>query len=67
MSSAAGLISAAAPGPSSAVTSSGRPRAIATGIWLVLPFTRSAAAAISSATAATVTSSWLPKVSDSPR
>lgn len=40
---------------------------MATGIWLVLPLTRSAAAAISSATAATVTSSGLPKVSAWPR
>ena len=67
MSSSAGRTRAAAPGPSASVTSSGRPRTMATGICVVLAFTRSAAAAISSATAATVTSSRLPKVSASPR
>ncbi len=67
MSSSAGRTSAAAPGPSALLTSSGRPRTMATGIWVVLPFTRSAAAAISSPTAAMVTSSRLPKVSAWPR
>src|SRR5262249_45710727 len=63
MSSAGGLISARPPGPSSSVTRSARPRTIATGMPLVLALTRSAAAAISSATAATVTSSRVPNVS----
>ena len=67
MSSAGGRISARPPGPSSSVTRSARPRTIATGMPLVLALTRSAAAAISSATAATVTSSRLPNVSGWPR
>ena len=67
MSSAAGRISTAAPGPSEPVTSPARPRTIATGICAVFPLTRSAAAAISSATAAIVTSSVLPNVSGWPR
>ena len=67
MSSAAGRISAAAPGPSASVTSSARPRTIATGICVVFALTRSAAAAISSPTAATVTSIVLPNVSGWPR
>ncbi len=67
MSSAGGLISARPPGPSASVTRSARPRTIATGMPLVLALTRSAAAAISSATAATVTSSRVPNVSGWPR
>ncbi len=67
MSSSAGLISARAPGPSCSVTNSASPRTTATGTCRDLPFTRSAAAAISSATAATVTSKMLPNVSGSPR
>ncbi len=67
MSSPAGLISAAAPGPSASVTNSASPRTTATGMPVVFPLTRSAAAAISSATAATVTSSRLPNVSLLPR
>ena len=67
MSSSAGLMMARAPGPSCSVTSSASPRTTATGTCRDLPFTRSAAEAISSATAATVTSRMLPKVSASPR
>ena len=67
MSSSAGRISSRAPGPSCSVTRSASPRTTATGTPRDLPFTRSAAAAISSATAATVTSRMLPKVSVSPR
>ena len=67
ISSPAGLISAAAPGPAESVTSPASPRTIATGMPMVFPLTRSAAAAISSATAARVTSSGLPNVSLSPR
>ena len=67
MSSAGGRISARPPGPSSSVTRSARPRTMATGMPLVLALTRSAAAAISSATAATVTSSRVPNVSGRPR
>jgi hypothetical protein len=67
MSSSAGRMSSRAPGPSCSVTRSCRPRTTAAGTFSDLPFTRSAAAAISSATAATVTSRMLPKVSASPR
>jgi hypothetical protein len=67
MSSSAALISARAPGPSVSVTNSASPRTTATGTWRALPFTRSAAAAISSATAAMVTSRMLPNASASPR
>ena len=58
---------ARAPGPSCWVTSPASPRTTATGTCRDFPFTRSAAEAISSATAATVTSRMLPKVSTSPR
>ena len=67
MSSSAGLMMARAPGPSGSVTSPARPRTTATGTCRDLPLTRSAAEAISSATAATVTSRMLPNVSGSPR
>jgi hypothetical protein len=67
MSSWGGRISALAPGPSSPVTRPASPRTTATGTPRAFPFTRSAAAATSSATAATVTSRMLPKVSASPR
>ena len=67
MSSSAGLMMARAPGPSGSVTRSARPRTSATGTCRALPLTRSAAEAISSATAATVTSRMLPNVSGSPR
>ena len=67
MSSSAGRMSSRAPGPSCSVTRPSSPRTTATGTFSDLPFTRSAAAAISSATAATVTSRTLPKVSASPR
>jgi hypothetical protein len=67
MSSSAGRMSSRAPGPSGSVTRPARPRTRATGTPADLPLTRSAAAAISSATAATVTSRMLPNVSASPR
>ena len=67
MSSSARLISEDAPGPSSAVTRSSRPRTTAAGMPPVFPLTRSAAAAISSATAASVTSSRVPNESAWPR
>ena len=67
MSSSAGRMMARAPGPSGSVTRLARPRTSATGTCRALPLTRSAAEAISSATAATVTSRMLPNVSASPR
>ena len=67
MSSCAGRMIAAAPGPAESVTRSDRPRTTATGTPVVFCLTRSAAAAISSATAATVTSSRFPNVSVWPR
>ena len=67
MSSPAVRMMARAPGPSGSVTRSGRPRTTAAGTCRALPLTRSAAEAISSATAATVTSRMLPNVSGSPR
>ena len=67
MSSSAGLMMARAPGPSGSVTRSASPRTSAAGTCRALPLTRSAAEAISSATAATVTSRMLPNVSGSPR
>jgi hypothetical protein len=67
MSSSAGRMSSRAPGPSCSVTRPSSPRTTATGTFSDLPLTRSAAAAISSATAATVTSRTLPNVSVSPR
>ena len=63
----AALMMARAPGPSDWVTRPSRPRTSATGTCRALPLTRSAAEAISSATAATVTSRMLPNVSGSPR
>src|SRR5690606_23700287 len=66
MSSAAGRTRADAPGSSSPDTRCESPRTIATGSPLVLPLTRSAAAAISSATAATVTSMRRPFASAVP-
>ena len=59
--------SAWAPGPSASVTRSASPRTTATGIRAAFPLTRSAAPAISSATAATVASRAVPNVSAVPR
>ena len=67
MSSLDGRTSARAPGPSASVTKVESPRITATGNCSALPLTRSPAAAISSATAATVTSRRLPHASASPR
>ncbi len=67
MSSDAGRTSAAAPGSSSSPTRCASPRTIATGMPLVLPLTRSAAEAISSAAAAIVTSMRRPLASGVPR
>ncbi len=67
MSSAIGRTSAAAPGPAPEVTRSASPRTTATGWPASLPFARSAAEAISSATAVTVWSRTLPCASVRPR
>ncbi len=67
MSSLATRTSARAPGPSSSVTRAESPRTSATGSCRALLLTRSPAAAISSATAAMVTSRVLPNASCSPR
>ena len=67
MSVALGRCNARAPTASSSAISRPSPRTTATGLPLVLPLTRSAAPAISSATAATVTSRRRPEASAVPR